>query len=105
MPNTRVLHLINPYVSAILRSPVHSLLSKQVLLLTYTGRKSGNPHTIPVGYIRDGDTYSSAGVDAGMDLALALVEEDHGADAARRIAQGLLVYMQRAGGQSQFSAQ
>jgi transcriptional regulator GlxA family with amidase domain len=55
-------------------------------------------------FVRDGSTYSSAGVAAGMDLALALLEEDHGADAARRVAQGLLVYMQRAGGQSQFSA-
>jgi transcriptional regulator GlxA family with amidase domain len=55
-------------------------------------------------FVRDGSTYTSAGVAAGMDLALALVEEDHGADVARRVAQGLLVYMQRAGGQSQFSA-
>jgi transcriptional regulator GlxA family with amidase domain len=55
-------------------------------------------------YVRDGSVYSSAGVAAGVDLALALVEEDHGADIARRVAQSLLVYMQRAGGQSQFSA-
>lgn len=55
-------------------------------------------------YVRDGHIYSSAGVAAGVDLALALVEEDHGADIGRRVAQSLLVYMQRAGGQSQFSA-
>lgn len=55
-------------------------------------------------YVRDGNLYSSAGVVAGVDLALALVEEDHGADVARRVAQSLVVYMQRAGGQSQFSA-
>jgi transcriptional regulator GlxA family with amidase domain len=55
-------------------------------------------------FVRDGDTYSSAGVAAGMDLALSLVEEDHGADVARSVAQLLLVYMQRSGGQSQFSA-
>ncbi|MCP2175075.1 GlxA family transcriptional regulator [Williamsia maris] len=55
-------------------------------------------------FVRDGNVYSSAGVAAGMDLALALVEEDHGPHAARRVAQSLLVYMQRAGGQSQFSA-
>ncbi|WP_067704849.1 GlxA family transcriptional regulator [Nocardia jejuensis] len=55
-------------------------------------------------FVRDGNLYSSAGVAAGMDLALALVEEDHGADIARRVAQSLVVYMQRAGGQSQFSA-
>ncbi|MFW0792986.1 GlxA family transcriptional regulator [Gordonia sp. CPCC 205515] len=55
-------------------------------------------------YVRDGSVYSSAGVVAGIDLSLALLEEDHGAEVARRTAQGLLVYMQRGGGQSQFSA-
>jgi transcriptional regulator GlxA family with amidase domain len=55
-------------------------------------------------FVRDGNLYSSAGVAAGVDLALALVEEDHGADIARRVAQLLVVPMQRAGGQSQFSA-
>ncbi|WP_277749920.1 GlxA family transcriptional regulator [Micromonospora costi] len=55
-------------------------------------------------YVRDGTTYTSAGVTAGIDLALALVEEDHGPDLARHVARALVVYMQRAGGQSQFSA-
>jgi len=55
-------------------------------------------------FVRDGSTYSSAGVAAGIDLALSLVEEDHGAAVARSVAQLLLVYMQRSGGQSQFSA-
>ncbi len=55
-------------------------------------------------YVRDDDTYTSAGVSAGIDLALAMVEEDHGADLARAVARSLVVYMQRAGGQSQFSA-
>jgi len=55
-------------------------------------------------YVRDGTTYTSAGVTAGIDLALALVEEDHGPDLTRDVARSLVVYMQRAGGQSQFSA-
>lgn len=55
-------------------------------------------------FIRDGDIYSSAGVAAGIDLALAIVEEDHGAAVARNVAQLMLVYLQRSGGQSQFSA-
>jgi transcriptional regulator GlxA family with amidase domain len=55
-------------------------------------------------FTRDGEVYTSAGVAAGIDLALALVEEDHGADVARQVAQLLLVYMRRSGGQSQFSA-
>jgi transcriptional regulator GlxA family with amidase domain len=55
-------------------------------------------------YVRDGTTYTSAGVSAGIDLALALVEEDHGQDVTREVARSLVVYLQRAGGQSQFSA-
>jgi transcriptional regulator GlxA family with amidase domain len=55
-------------------------------------------------YVRDGATYTSAGVTAGIDLALALVEEDHGPDLTRAVARMLVVYMQRSGGQSQFSA-
>ncbi|MEU7800350.1 DJ-1/PfpI family protein [Micromonospora arborensis] len=55
-------------------------------------------------YVRDGTTYTSAGVTAGIDLALALVEEDHGPNLTRDVARALVVYMQRAGGQSQFSA-
>lgn len=55
-------------------------------------------------FVTDGHLYSSGGVAAGIDLALALVEEDLGADAARRSAQGLLVSAQRGGGQSQFSS-
>lgn len=55
-------------------------------------------------YVRDGTTYTSAGVSAGIDLALALVEEDHGPDLSRKVARALVVYLQRAGGQSQFSA-
>jgi transcriptional regulator GlxA family with amidase domain len=55
-------------------------------------------------YVRDGNTYTSAGVSAGIDLALALVEEDHGPDLTREVARRLVVYLQRPGGQSQFSA-
>jgi transcriptional regulator GlxA family with amidase domain len=56
-------------------------------------------------FVVDGGVYTSAGVTAGMDLALALVEEDLGADAAREVAQQLVVFLRRPGGQSQFSAQ
>lgn len=56
-------------------------------------------------FVRDGHVYTSAGVTAGMDLALALVEEDLGAKVAREVAQQLVVFLRRPGGQSQFSAQ
>ncbi|MBE1486450.1 GlxA family transcriptional regulator [Plantactinospora soyae] len=54
-------------------------------------------------YVRDGNVWTSAGVTAGIDLTLALVAEDHGHDVAREIARGLVVYLHRPGGQSQFS--
>jgi transcriptional regulator GlxA family with amidase domain len=54
-------------------------------------------------YVEDGPVFSSAGVSAGIDLALALVERDHGAGLARDVARSLVVFLQRPGGQSQFS--
>ncbi|MFS1304063.1 GlxA family transcriptional regulator [Streptosporangium longisporum] len=54
-------------------------------------------------YVRDGDVWTSAGVTSGIDLALALVAHDHGHDLARDISRWLVVYLQRPGGQSQFS--
>ncbi|MEU4318447.1 DJ-1/PfpI family protein [Nocardia fluminea] len=54
-------------------------------------------------FVRDNDIATSAGVAAGIDLALALVADDLGSDVARQVAQGLLVYLQRSGGQTQFS--
>lgn len=56
-------------------------------------------------FIRDGDLYTSAGISAGIDLALALVEEDHGRDLALAIARILVLYLKRSGGQAQFSPQ
>ena len=56
-------------------------------------------------FIRDGAVSTSAGVTSGIDLALALVEEDLGGDAARSVARQLVVFVQRPGGQRQFSVQ
>ena len=56
-------------------------------------------------YLRDGAFVTSAGVTAGIDLALALVEEDVGRDAALAVARHLVVFLRRPGGQAQFSAQ
>lgn len=56
-------------------------------------------------YVRDGNVATSAGVTAGIDLALALVEEDHGRDAALTVARHLVVFLRRPGNQAQFSAQ
>src|SRR5712672_1190151 len=55
-------------------------------------------------FITDGPVWTSAGMTAGIDLALAMIEKDFGADVARAVARKLVVYHRRAGGQSQFSA-
>jgi transcriptional regulator GlxA family with amidase domain len=55
-------------------------------------------------FIEDGNVWTSAGITAGIDLALALIERDHGFAVAQQVAQGLVVYHRRPGGQRQFSA-
>ena len=60
------------------------------------------PDTI---FVQEGSLYTSAGVTAGMDLALALVEEDFGRDVALAAARELVMFLKRPGGQAQFSAQ
>lgn len=54
-------------------------------------------------FVRDGSIWTSAGITAGIDLALALLEEDHGRDLAMRVARMHVVFLKRPGGQSQFS--
>src|SRR5262245_6419284 len=60
------------------------------------------PDTI---YVQNRSIYTSAGVTAGMDLALAMVEEDHGREVALAVARELVIFLRRPGGQAQFSAQ
>ncbi len=55
-------------------------------------------------YVQDGHIYTSAGVTAGMDLSLALVEEDVGSAIALQVARALVLFLRRPGGQAQFSA-
>jgi transcriptional regulator GlxA family with amidase domain len=55
-------------------------------------------------FVEDGALWTSAGVTAGIDLALKLIEEDHGHDVALSVARRLVVFLKRPGGQSQFSA-
>lgn len=54
-------------------------------------------------YVEDGPLWTSAGVTAGIDLALKLIEDDHGRDLALMVAKRLVVFLKRPGGQSQFS--
>lgn len=70
-------------------------------LLAASGDVEVDPDRI---YVVDGDTWTSAGVTAGIDMVLALVEADHGPDLAHRVAAQLVVFVRRPGGQAQFSA-
>ena len=70
-------------------------------LIRRAPRANVDPNPI---FVRDENVYTSAGVTAGMDLALALVEEDHGSRLALQVARNLVLYLRRPGGQSQFSA-
>jgi len=54
-------------------------------------------------FVRDGNLYSSAGISTGIDLALSLIEEDHGRDLALKVARYLVLFLQRSGGQAQIS--
>ena len=63
-------------------------------------RRSVKPDAL---FIKDGPIYSSAGITAAIDLALALIEEDHGPALATAAARDLVVYLKRAGGQRQYS--
>jgi transcriptional regulator GlxA family with amidase domain len=56
-------------------------------------------------FVRDGKLCSSAGITAGIDLALALLEEDYGRDLALKVARYLVLFLKRSGGQAQFSTQ
>ncbi|MEU0075030.1 GlxA family transcriptional regulator [Streptomyces sp. NPDC006332] len=56
-------------------------------------------------FVRDGEVWTSAGVTAGMDLALAMTEDDHGPEISRAIARQMVMFVQRPGGQAQFSTQ
>jgi transcriptional regulator GlxA family with amidase domain len=55
-------------------------------------------------FVRDGDVWTSAGVTSGMDLSLALVEQDLGREIAAEVARWLVLFLQRPGGQAQFSS-
>src|SRR6202158_1204950 len=71
------------------------------LLATRHPRVTVEPDAI---FVRDGAIWSSAGVTTGIDLALALIEQDAGREVAMNVARILVVYLKRAGGQSQYSA-
>ena len=81
------------------RATTHWVRTRQ-FLSTYPGVKL-EPDQI---FVRDGQIWSSAGITAGIDLALAMVAEDHGDEVVQKTARQLVLYHRRSGGQSQFSS-
>ena len=81
------------------RATTHWQRTRQ-FLATYPGVKL-EPDQI---FVRDGDIWSSAGITAGIDLALAMVGEDFGEEVVQKTARQLVLYHRRSGGQSQFSS-
>jgi transcriptional regulator GlxA family with amidase domain len=81
------------------RATVHWKYARE-LAVRYP-RVSVDPNPI---WVQDGNIYTSAGISAGIDLALAWVEQDHGAAAAMKVARELVLFLRRPGGQDQFSA-
>jgi len=51
----RIIRVMNPLIITILHSPLHSMMSKATMLITFTGRKSGKQYTTPVSYSQEGD--------------------------------------------------
>ncbi|OPF81062.1 AraC family transcriptional regulator [Streptomyces antioxidans] len=81
------------------RAATHWELAAQLAAAYPRVRVDGHPV-----FVRDGHVATSAGITAGIDLSLSLVEEDWGAEVARDVARQLVVFMARPGGQAQFSA-
>nr|WP_307818794.1 GlxA family transcriptional regulator [Streptomyces sabulosicollis] len=81
------------------RAATHWELASQLAAAYPRVRVDGHPV-----FVRDGHVATSAGITAGIDLSLSLVEEDWGAEVARDVARQLVVFMARPGGQAQFSA-
>ncbi len=76
--------IINPVMKLILRSPLHSMISKRIMIITFTGRKSGREYSTPVSYFREGDrvvcfTHGPwwRNIGGGSEVKLRILGEDH----------------------------
>jgi hypothetical protein len=90
-----------PFRRLVTALSIHDPLGEHDALRTSVSKREARCGRI---FIRDGDVWTSAGISAGIDLALALIEDDLGPEVARRTAQRLVLHQRRPGGQSQFSA-
>jgi deazaflavin-dependent oxidoreductase (nitroreductase family) len=106
----------NPFMKLILRSPLHGLVSGSIMLITFTGRKSGKLYTTPVGYTREGDilTFFSyrartwwRNLRGGAAVTVRLKGHDQGgtADAItdeERVSAGLAAYLEKLPGHAKY---
>jgi deazaflavin-dependent oxidoreductase (nitroreductase family) len=99
----------NPIITFLLRSPLHRLVGKGMLLMTYTGRKSGKPHTLPVNYVQEGNLLLATSfrertwwrnLRGGAPVTVHLAGKDargigEAVEDAQAVREGLLVYLRK----------
>jgi len=106
--NFKLSKIYNPIMKSILRSPLHGMISKNTMLITVTGRKSGKMHTTSVNYIRDGDNITVfslrnrvwwRNLRAGAPVTVRIKRQDlkgtgESIEDKKAVAAGLLAYLQ-----------
>ena len=103
-----IIRLLNPLVAGVLRSPLHPLMSGDTMILTVTGRKTGNAYTFPISYVRDGErvrcfTHSrwSRNLRGGADVTMRIAGEEWTGRAEAiegdldRVSEGITDFLER----------
>ena len=106
--STTIPPFLNRAMSALLRSPLHGMASRSVMLITFTGRKSGKTYTTPISYARDGDRVTaftgakwSRNLAGGAPVTLQIKNKEYQgqanvvADDKEAVAQGLQTFLRR----------
>ncbi len=113
--STTVPRLLNRFMSAMLRSPLHPVVSRSIMLITFTGRKSGKTYTTPISYARDGDQVTaftgarwSKNLEGGAPVKLSIKNKEyHGradvvADDKEAVAEGLRTFLNKVRSDARF---
>lgn len=113
--STSILALLNRFMGALLRSPLHSIASRSVMLITFIGRKSGKTYTTPISYIRDGDLVTAftganwwPNLAGGAPVTLFIKNREYQgwadvvADDNEAVAEGLQVFLRRVRSDARF---
>lgn len=112
---TSVPPLLNRFMTTMLRSPFHRMASRSVMLITFTGRKSGKTYTIPISYVRDGDLVTAftgakwwCNLAGGVPVTLFIKRKEYRghadvvADDKEAVARGLRAFLRRVRSDARF---